>query len=130
MPQTVIAFDFGEQRIGVAIGNTLTGAGRALSTIAESDAKRRFERIAALLAEWGPDRLVVGLPSHPDGAPHRMTLRCTRFANQLRGRFGLPVDLVDERYSSVDAAQEGGGRAGLDAQAARIILERYLSDHG
>lgn len=114
--QTLLGFDFGRQRIGVAVGNTLTGAAEPLLTLAEQTVDARFERIAALLREWQPAMLVVGRPLHPDGAAHEVTAQAERFARQLQGRFGLPVTLVDERYSTVaarqrlkEAASHGGG---------------------
>ena len=133
----LLAFDFGEKRIGVATGNTLTGAAQPLGTVAETTTDGRFARIGALIREWQPARLVVGRPLHPDGAAHEGTARAERFARQLEGRFGLPVSLVDERYSSVAAqarlrAQGRGARGraaqGDDAMAAAIILEQYLSE--
>lgn len=133
----LLAFDFGEKRIGVATGNTLTGAAQPLGTVAETTTDGRFARIGALIREWQPARLVVGRPLHPDGAAHEVTARAERFARQLEGRFGLPVSLVDERYSSVAAqarlrAQGRGARGwaaqGDDAMAAAIILEQYLSE--
>lgn len=101
--QTLLGFDFGQKRIGVAVGNTLTGAARPLVTLTEATVDGRFARIEALLREWQPSALVVGRPLHPDGAAHEVTARAERFARQLQGRFGLPVSLVDERYSSVAA---------------------------
>ena len=133
----LLAFDFGEKRIGVATGNTLTGAAQPLGTVAETTTDGRFARIGALIREWQPARLVVGRPLHPDGAAHEVTARAERFARQLEGRFGLPVSLVDERYSSVAAqarlrAQGRGARGraaqGDAAMAAAIILEQYLSE--
>jgi RNAse H domain protein, YqgF family len=133
----LLAFDFGEKRIGVATGNTLTGAAQPLGTVAETTTDGRFARIGALIREWQPARLVVGRPLHPDGVAHEVTARAERFARQLEGRFGLPVSLVDERYSSVAAqarlrAQGRGARGraaqGDDAMAAAIILEQYLSE--
>ena len=133
----LLAFDFGEKRIGVATGNTLSGAAQPLDTVAEATTDGRFARIGALIREWQPARLVVGRPLHPDGAAHEVTARAERFARQLEGRFGLPVSLVDERYSSVAAqarlrAQGRGARGraarGDDAMAAAIILEQYLSE--
>ncbi|WP_179404303.1 Holliday junction resolvase RuvX [Burkholderia guangdongensis] len=136
---TLLAFDYGEKRIGVAIGNTLTRSARALVVISNLNREHRFKAVGELLAEWRPDALVVGLPMHPDGTPHEMTQLAKRFGNQLNGRFGLPVSWVDERYSSVEAAAElraAGVRVGrndaLDAEAARVILQQYLdqqSDH-
>lgn len=119
--EVVLAFDFGARRIGVAIGNTLTREARPLAIVdAEGDA--RWARIAALIAEWQPARLVVGIPRHPDGAAHEMTARCQRFARQLEGRYRLPVERVDERYSS--AVVEGG----RDDEAAAVILQQYLDE--
>jgi len=97
--QSFLAFDYGLKRVGVASGNTLLRQAQPLRTIAaEGDA--RFTQIAALIAEWRPDALVVGVPFHPDGAEHDNTLRARRFARQLQGRFKLPVHEVDERYST------------------------------
>ena len=101
-----LAFDFGLKRTGVAAGNSLVRVATPLKTItAEGDV--RFDAIAPLLAEWQPDALVVGIPSHPDGAPHDNTRRARRFARQLAGRFALPVHEVDERYSTVEAQSLG-----------------------
>ncbi len=127
-PETLLAFDFGTRRTGVAVGNSLTGTARALEVIDEEASERRFARIAALIAEWQPQRLVVGRPLHPDGTPHEMTARCERFARQLHGRFQLPVAAVDERYSSAVGGE--GLRPGErdDAQAAATILRQYLDE--
>jgi len=122
-PQTLLAFDFGLKRTGVAVGNTLTRDARALTTVAAvGDA--RFEPIAKLIDEWRPDALVVGVPFHPDGAAHDNTRRAQRFARQLAGRFRLPVHEVDERYTTTEALSQGAKDA--DAQAAAIILDQYL----
>ena len=121
--QSFLAFDFGLKRTGVASGNTLLGQAQALRTItAEGDA--RFAPIAALIAEWRPDALVVGVPLHPDGQPHDNTRRAQRFARQLHGRFGLTVHEVDERYTTVEA--EAQGAVDADAAAAALILEQFL----
>jgi len=127
-PETLLAFDFGTRRTGVAVGNSLTDTARALEVIDEEASERRFARIAALIAEWQPQRLVVGRPLHPNGTPHEMTARCERFARQLHGRFGLPVVTVDERYSSAVSGE--GLRPGErdDAQAAATILRQYLDE--
>ena len=124
---TVLAFDFGLKRIGVALGNTLLRQARPLNVITGVANDVKFAAIKALLDEWTPARLVVGLPFHPDGAEHEMTLRCRRFAHQLHGRFNLPVVLVDERYSSAVIAAKRG--AVIDALAASIILQQYFDDH-
>lgn len=124
---TVLAFDFGVKRIGVAVGNTLIRQAQPLKVISAIANAPRFAAIESLLAEWTPARLVVGLPSHPDGAEHEMTLRCRRFANQLHGRFNLPVALVDERYSSAVIAAKRGEV--IDDRAASIILQQYFDDY-
>ena len=118
-----LAFDLGLKRTGVAVGNRLTRTATPQSTIrAEGDA--RWSSVAAVVAEWQPDALVVGVPFHPDGAAHENTRRAQRFARQLRGRFGLPVFEVDERYSTTEAHAQGARDA--DAAAAAIILEQFL----
>jgi putative Holliday junction resolvase len=122
-PLSLIAFDFGTRRVGVATGNTLLRSAQPLRTIAaEGDA--RWAAIAAVIAEWQPAALVVGVPRHPDGAPHDNTQRARRFARQLHGRFRLPVHEVDERYTTTEAHSLGAADA--DAAAAAIILEQYL----
>lgn len=122
-PLSFLAFDFGTKRVGVASGNTVTHAASPLRTIAEpGDA--RFAAIGKLIEEWKPDALVVGIPYHPDGAPHDNTDRAKRFARQLHGRFRLPVHEVDERYSTTEA--QAGGAADVDAASAAIILQQYL----
>jgi putative holliday junction resolvase len=117
----VLGFDFGARRIGVAIGNGVTREARPLAIVAaQGDA--RWARLGAVIAEWQPARLVVGIPRHPDGAPHEMTVRCEKFARQLEGRFRLPVARVDERYSS--AVVEGG----RDDAAAAVILQQWFDE--
>jgi len=124
MVDIVLGFDFGVKRIGIAMGNTLTGQAQPLRVIAAIDNATRFKIIGELIAEWAPARLIVGEPRHPDGAEHDMTLRSRRFANQLHGRFNLPVELVDERYSSAVIASKRGER--IDDKAAAIILQQYF----
>ena len=127
---TLLAFDYGEKRIGVAIGNGLTRQARALEVVPNRNREFRFEAVGKLIGERKPDALVVGLPCHPDGTPHEMTQLAKRFGNQLNGRFNLPVAWVDERYSSVaaDLDMREAGVAGQmrDAEAARIVLQQYL----
>lgn len=121
--QTFLAFDFGLKRTGVATGNRLTRTATARGSIAaEGDA--RFAAIALKIREWQPDALVVGIPFHPDGASHDNTVRARKFARQLRGRFGLQVFEVDERYSTTEALSQGAADA--DAASACIILEQFL----
>jgi putative Holliday junction resolvase len=121
--QTFLAFDYGLKRTGVASGNRLTGAATPRGTIA-AEGKLRFQKIAERIREWQPDALVVGVPFHPDGAPHENTVLAKRFARQLRGRFGLGVYEVDERYSTTEAISHGA--KDTDAASACIILEQFL----
>ena len=125
--ETIFAFDFGVKRIGVAMGNTLIRQAQPLQVISSIDNASRFVAIGALLTEWQPDLLVVGLPMHPDGTEHDMTARCRKFANQLHGRFNLPVQLVDERYSSAVISAKRGEV--IDDRAAAIILQQYFDTH-
>jgi putative Holliday junction resolvase len=121
--QTFLAFDYGLKRTGVAVGNRLLKTATPQGTIAaEGDA--RFEQIAQRIQAWQPDALVIGVPSHPDGGEHENTLRARKFGRQLRGRFGLAVYEVDERYSTTEAHSQGAKDA--DAAAAAIILEQFL----
>jgi putative holliday junction resolvase len=124
--QSFLAFDFGEKRTGVASGTRLTGTATPTQTIHTAMVNARFAAIEKLLKDWHPDALVVGIPTHPDGAAHAMTALAKKFARQLHGRFGLPVHEVDERYSSVEAASRGV--KDLDAAAAAIILEQFFSE--
>lgn len=131
---TILAFDFGTRRIGVAIGNTLTRSARALTTIDAPDERDRFAALDRLVREWQPARLVVGLPLHADGSEHAMTARARTFAATVARRYALPVALEDERHTSEIArdALAGGGRAARaqrDEVAARIILQAYLDKH-
>jgi len=122
--RSYLAFDFGTRRLGVASGNALTRTATPLVTIVERG-EARTAAIAALIAEWQPDELVVGVPFHPDGAAHANTARARRFARELAGRFKLPVHEVDERYTTTDARRAGA--ADLDAAAAAIVLEQHLA---
>ena len=126
--ETLLAFDYGAKKLGVALGNTLLKQARPLDLILEPTRAGRFSRIAALLATWQPERLVVGLALATDGSEQYASQHCRRFARQLEGRFGLPVVLVDERGSSVEA-QKITGNAPDDAVAAAIILQRYFDAH-
>ena len=121
--QSFLAFDYGLKRTGVASGNRITRTATPQASIAASgEAKRAL--VAARLKEWSPDAVVVGVPFHPDGAAHENTVRAQKFARQLRGRFGLPVFEVDERYSTTEALSQGAKDA--DAASACIILEQFL----
>lgn len=131
---TVMAFDFGEKRIGVAVGETLTKTASALTTINSEENQARFEQIAALLKEWQPKLLIVGLPTHMNGEAHQITQLAKKFAQRLEGRFDLPVMMVDERLSSVKASDylsEAGVKSRaqktlIDAVAAQVILQSYF----
>ena len=125
--ETLLGFDFGLKRIGVAVGNTLLKQAQPLTIITAATNDAKFAAIAALMEQWQPARCVVGLPSHPDGAEHDMTIRCRRFANQLHGRFGVATVLVDERYSSAVIPHQRGDM--IDAQAAAVILQQYFHEY-
>lgn len=124
--ETLLAFDFGTRKIGIAIGNTLIRQARPLEILTPPTRAARFARVSELIQEWRPDRLVVGLPLASDGSEQYATLQARRFANQLRGRYGLPVELVDERGSSIQAQEMLPRNAPDDALAAAIILQRYF----
>jgi putative Holliday junction resolvase len=130
MPEalTILSFDFGTRRVGVAVGNSISKSGQALKTIAASSSDTLFKEIELLIAEWQPDQLVVGKPTHPDGAPHEMTAKAIRFGNQLHGRFHLPVVWVDERYTSVVLEGNSEMHDNLDAHSAVLILEQYFAE--
>lgn len=121
----MLAFDFGVKRVGVASGSTVLRRGQPLRTLAV-EGEARFVAIAALIKEWQPDALVVGVPFHPDGAAHDNTHRARRFARQLHGRFRLPVHEVDERYTTTEALAQGAGDA--DAASAVLILEQFFNE--
>lgn len=134
---TLLAFDYGLRRIGIAVGQTITDSASPLGTIANRDTGPDLDRIAALIGEWRPDVLVVGLPLGADDSPGPMTEAALTFAETLR-QFELPVATVDERYTSLEAgtalkqARQAGKRGRIhkehiDAAAAVLIAERYLS---
>jgi putative Holliday junction resolvase len=133
---TVLAFDFGSRRIGIAVGNTLLRVAQPLATIDRDRVDERFAAIAALIAQWQPAQLVVGVPVHSDGTPHAMTARARSFARKLGGRFRLPVAEVDERYTTLSAQEQldaqgrrgSKARAERDQVAAQIILQSWFDD--
>lgn len=126
-PRTLLAFDYGTRRVGVAVGNTLLDTAEPLATIdAAGDA--RLAAIDRLVAEWQPAELVVGVPRHPDGAEHDNTRRARAFARRLQARFALPVHEVDERYSTTEALAAGARGAAADAAAAAILLRQHLGE--
>jgi len=132
---SLMGFDFGLARIGVAVGETESGLAQPLTVIRGEANAMRFDEIGKLLAQWSPQRLVVGLPLAMDGSETEMSARCRRFANQLNGRFGLPVSLADERLSSVEADEMlrelklswRDRKQHLDALAAQRILQSFLN---
>jgi putative Holliday junction resolvase len=133
---TVLAFDFGEKRVGVAVGECELRSASPLTTFDAETNDARWSAVARLIEEWKPVVLVVGLPLSPDGVAHDMTARAQRFARQLEGRYRLPVMLQDERYTSAEAdsllRDEQGMRdwrsrkQKLDAHAAQLILKDYF----
>ena len=125
---TVMAFDYGTRRVGVAVGNSVTKAGQALKTIAAPSSDVLFQAIEKLLKEWQPDQLVIGRPVHPDNTPHEMTANAVRFGNQLHGRFQLPVFWVDERYTSAVLEGDSKMHDNLDSHSAALILEQYFAE--
>jgi putative Holliday junction resolvase len=132
---TLLGFDFGEKRLGVAVGETETRLAHPIAAIAEEATEARFAAIERLVSEWHPAGFVVGLPRHPDGGEHEIARLAGKFARRLNARFGLPVAFVDETLTSAEAQRrlrEAGGRAtragDLDAHAATVILQSYLDD--
>lgn len=134
LSSTVLCFDFGEQRIGVAVGEHLLATANPLTTIDSESNEIRFQQITLIIKEWQPKLLVVGLPLYSDGSEHAMTQLCKKFARRLNGRFNLPVMLIDERYSSMEASDrlnDSGIRGQaqknmLDQVAAQTILQSYF----
>jgi putative holliday junction resolvase len=121
--QTFLALDYGTRRTGVAVGSRLLRTATPRATI-RAQGEARLAAVEAVVREWQPDAVVVGVPFHPDGASHDNTLRAKKFARQLRGRLQLPVFEVDERYSTTEALAQGA--ADPDAGAACVILEQFL----
>lgn len=131
-----MAFDYGLRQIGVAVGNALLGTTRPLPILRARDGVPDWNAVAALLGEWQPDLLVVGNPLNMDGSASELSTRADKFARRLHGRFGLPVELVDERLSSFEAKQlsreQGHGgdfhREPIDSLAAELILRTWLGE--
>lgn len=134
MNGTVLAFDFGEKRIGVAVGDMTIAIAHPLQTVSGESNEIRFAAIGAMIAEWKPARLVVGLPFYMDGTEHELTRLSRKFARRLEGRFGLPTVMVDERLTSAEASQSlneigirgRSQKAVLDQVAAQRILQSYF----
>lgn len=128
----LLGFDFGVKRIGVAVGQELTGTARALETLRSPDGGPDWPGISRLIEQWQPDALVLGLPLNADGSDHEVTRLARRFGNRLKGRYNLPVFTIDERLSSVEAerllAEQGRfEKEEVDSLAARLILESWLA---
>lgn len=137
MPQIIMGFDYGQRRIGVAVAQTLTGHARALRTLNAVKDKPDWDAIEALVGDWSPHQLVVGLPLNQDGSEHTVTAAARRFGNRLAHRCRLPINWIDERLSSHAAAArlavakpgKGPRKQALDAEAACVILETWLSEN-
>jgi putative Holliday junction resolvase len=136
-PRTILAFDFGLRRIGVAVGQDVTGSASPLGVVNNRDTGVDLDGIAALITEWRPTLLVVGMPAHADGSPSDIQEQVDAFISELEP-FGLPIDTVDERHTSVEAervlknARAAGTRGRIskemiDSAAAVFIAERYLA---
>ena len=137
MPETILAFDYGSRRIGIAVGQDVTASASPVGVVDNGERGVDHDRIRAIIGEWHPTRLVVGMPTHADGSPGTMTAAVETFVDEL-ARYGLPISTIDERYSSVEAGQalknarKQGARGriskqDIDAAAAVVIAERYLA---
>lgn len=134
MSQTVLAFDFGTNSIGCAVGQSITGTAQGLPAFKAQDGIPNWEQIGKVIAQWQPDLLVVGLPLNMDGTEQPLTQRAKKFAKRLNGRFNLPVELQDERLTTVEAKSEIFARGGfkalkkgkVDAISACLILESWF----
>jgi putative Holliday junction resolvase len=136
LPETIVAFDFGLRRIGVAVGQDVTASANPVAAINNSDAGPDWQAITNIVSEWRPTRLIVGMPLHADGSPSEMGIHIKAFIAEL-GRFGLPIVQVDERYSSLEAGEQlkserAAGLRGrikkkeIDSMAAALIARRWL----
>ena len=127
--QTLLCFDYGQKRIGSAIGQTITATATALEIIKVVNNKPNWKKIEHLIGEWRPDKLIVGHPFTLEGDRQEMTDAAEKFSRQLEGRFKLPVELIEEQLSSYEARRELKSTRDLDAVAARLILETWLSEN-
>lgn len=128
-PRVLLCFDFGVKKIGVAVGQTLTGTATPLETIPVRNRRPDWRRIAALLEQWRPQALIVGDPLQLDGSRQRVADQADRFANQLQGRYGLPVLRAEERLSTFEAQARQGVKGQVDHVAAQVILEGWLQQN-
>ncbi|WP_411705733.1 Holliday junction resolvase RuvX [Edaphovirga cremea] len=135
--RTIIAFDFGTKSIGAAIGQEITGTARPLTSFKAQEGSPDWQKVEKILKEWQPDLVVVGLPLNMDGTEQPVTAQARKFANRLHGRFGVQIELHDERLSTVEARSHlfdrGGFKAldkgSVDAASAVIILESWFDQH-
>lgn len=133
----ILSFDFGTKSIGIAVGQKITSSASPVKSIKAHDGQPNWDTVEAIINEWKPSLLVIGLPLNMDGSEQPMTLKAKKFANQLHGRFGLPIHLQDERLTTTDARTrlfELGGYKALkkdqvDAISAVLILESYFEQH-
>lgn len=128
-PSVLLCFDFGVKKIGVAVGQTLTGTATPLETIPVRNRRPDWRRVAALLEQWRPQALIVGNPLKLDGSRQRVADQADRFANQLQGRYGLPVLRAEERLSTFEARTRQGVKRPDDHVAAQVILEGWLQQN-
>lgn len=135
-PLTLLGFDYGTRRIGIALGQTLTHQARPLTTLECKNARPDWDNITKIINEWQPQKIIVGLPLHMDGTEQEITQKARRFGNQLKGRYNLPVEFVDERLTSTEAEMllQQNGKASaqtdkkqIDAVAAQLILQSWMS---
>ncbi len=132
-PAVLLGFDYGTERIGVAVGQSVTRSARPLEVVRVCHNKPDWEAVSRLMATWQPTKLVVGLPYHLDGSDQEMTHAARRFGRQLHGRYRLPVDMVDERLTTMAACsrlrERGEDTSVLDPVAAQLILEGWFTEH-
>lgn len=132
-PRTLLGFDYGRRRTGVAVGQSLTCTATALTTLMAKSNKPDWQSIDALVKEWQPNALVIGVPLHMDGSAQKMTDAARKFGRQLKQRYNLPVHEADERLTSVEAEQNIGSavdKHAIDQEAARLILQTWLEQQG
>ncbi len=127
--KTLLGFDFGKKRIGVAVGQSITGTASPIGIVNITRNRPDWEKIRQLVRDWRPDALVVGIPLNMDGTPQPMTRAAEKFSRQLQGQFHLPVYGMDERLSSFEAGNRAGRDMPVDAVAAQVILESWLNEH-
>ncbi len=127
--KTLLCFDCGKKRIGTAVGQTITATATELEIIKSINDKPDWESISRLIKDWNPDRIIVGKPLQLDGSRQEMTDFAERFSRQLEGRYHIPVEMIEEQLSSYEARRELKSTYELDAVAARLILETWLSEN-